>query len=117
LSLGRRRHDALLERLSRQDPRLRLSQRAAQLADLRARLQAAARPLVARRRALLAEQAASLQALSPLSVLGRGYAIALSERTGKALLSARDASPGERLRLRLHDGQLTTVVEAEDDQS
>ena len=109
------RHDALAERLQRQDPRLRLSQRSAQLAELRARLRSQGGPLVNRRRARLAERVARLDALSPLSVLARGYAIALSERTGKALLSASDATAGERLRLRLHDGELQTRVEPDGD--
>jgi exodeoxyribonuclease VII large subunit len=51
-----------------------------------------------------------LHALSPLSVLSRGYAIAFSERTGLALRSAAEASPGERLRLRLHSGELSAEV-------
>jgi len=109
---GRRLHDGLLKRLSRQDPRLRLAQRTAQLAELRARLTASGPPLIGRRRARLGQQAARLDALSPLSVLGRGYAIALSERTGKALVSAGDAAPGDLVHLRLHEGQLTTRVQA-----
>ena len=48
-------------------------------------------------------------------MLARGYAIALSERTGKALLSASDATAGERLRLRVHDGELQTRVEPDGD--
>jgi exodeoxyribonuclease VII large subunit len=110
LSARRRAFEVLRTRLSRRDPRLRLSERAARLSSLRARLRSAAEPLTARRRARLSEQAARLQAMSPLSVLSRGYAIALSERTGKALLSASDARPGDALRLRLHDGELRAQV-------
>ncbi|MFT3926736.1 MAG: exodeoxyribonuclease VII large subunit [Myxococcales bacterium] len=51
-----------------------------------------------------------MQALSPLSVLSRGYAIAFSERSGKALRSAEETAPGEHLRLRLASGELTAQV-------
>ncbi len=54
--------------------------------------------------------AGRMQALSPLSVLARGYAIAFSERTGRALRNADETAKGERLRLRLHAGEITAEV-------
>lgn len=51
-----------------------------------------------------------MQALSPLSVLSRGYAIAFSERSGRALRAANEVEPGERLRVRLGEGELTAQV-------
>jgi exodeoxyribonuclease VII large subunit len=81
------------------------------LNDLRGRLHAQAGVLVQQKRARLAEQAVQLQALSPLAVLARGYAIALHERTGRALLQAEDAQAGDRIELRLHAGTLRTRVE------
>lgn len=63
-----------------------------------------------RRRAQLGELAARLGSLSPLSVLARGYAIALRS-DGRALLRAQDVQPGDRIQLRLHEGQLNTRVE------
>jgi exodeoxyribonuclease VII large subunit len=67
--------------------------------------------LTARARLCLSEPVVRLQALSPLAVLGRGYAIALHEPSGRALLRASDARPGEHVLLRLHDGTLRTRVE------
>jgi exodeoxyribonuclease VII large subunit len=52
---------------------------------------------------------ASLDALSPLSVLKRGYAIAQDEQ-GKLLRDARDVTDGETLRLRLAKGSLRCRV-------
>ena len=52
-----------------------------------------------------------LDALSPLSVLGRGYAIAIHEGSGKALRRADEAAPGDRIRIRLSEGQLQARVE------
>ena len=53
--------------------------------------------------------AASLDALSPLKVLGRGYAIPKRE-DGTVLRSARAARPGDRLALRLCDGEISCEV-------
>jgi len=52
---------------------------------------------------------AGLDALSPLKVLARGYAVAFDER-GHALLRADQVQPGERLRVRLHEGELAASV-------
>ena len=50
-----------------------------------------------------------LQAVSPLAVLGRGYAI-LEDRHGRVVRRAADAAPGERLAARLGEGRLTLEV-------
>jgi exodeoxyribonuclease VII large subunit len=124
--------DAPRLKLSPHDPRTRLARQRASLARLRARAElspkrwlspehgalaqltaqnqrAIVRRLSETRHRLLA-YAAKLDALSPLSVLARGYAIALSERTGRALLGPLDARPGDRLRLKLHAGEVRAEV-------
>lgn len=53
--------------------------------------------------------AASLDALSPLKVLGRGYAIAQTE-TGGVVRSTADVAPGDMLTLRLSDGEIPCTV-------
>lgn len=103
--------DALDERLALLDPRVQLGRARTRLADLRARLRSLARPLVAAARARLQTLAAGLDALSPLAVLGRGYAIALHAPTGKALVRARDARAGDAITLRLHDGKIEARAE------
>ena len=54
--------------------------------------------------------AASLDALSPLKVLGRGYAIA-TDSGGSVLRSVTAARPGDRIDLTLRDGALECLVE------
>jgi exodeoxyribonuclease VII large subunit len=52
---------------------------------------------------------ATLDAMSPLNVLKRGYSIAEDER-GKLLRDSRAVSTGETLRLRLASGTLRCRV-------
>jgi exodeoxyribonuclease VII large subunit len=61
-------------------------------------------------RARLAVAVASLDALSPLAVLKRGYALAQDER-GVLLRDARQAKEGDALRVRLSEGVLHCRVE------
>ena len=58
---------------------------------------------VTKRRERLNALAASLDAMSPLKVLGRGYAIAQRE-DGTVLTSVKDAASGNHLKLTLSDG-------------
>lgn len=51
----------------------------------------------------------ALDALSPLKVLGRGYAFARNE-SGEVITSAGSVELGERLSLRLADGELSCTV-------
>jgi exodeoxyribonuclease VII large subunit len=75
-----------------------------------AALEAAARARLEESRSRLAVAAAALDALSPLAVLGRGYALAHDGR-GKLLRSTRGVREGERLRVRLSEGALRCRVE------
>lgn len=61
-------------------------------------------------RGRLGRLAASLDALSPLKVLGRGYAIAKGE-DGKIITSQSQVEVGQALELRLREGSLACRVE------
>ena len=61
---------------------------------------------LAREREGFARLGAKLDALSPLKVLARGYAI-VSDREGAVVRSVKQVHPGELLRLRLRDGSIT----------
>ena len=65
---------------------------------------------LARKRQGFAALAASLDAMSPLKVLGRGYAMAHHE-AGQILKSYQDAAPGDRVTVTLGEGGLTARVE------
>ena len=73
------------------------------------RLVRAMERLTGGRRERLSSLAAALDAMSPLKVLGRGYAIA-RRADGKVISSVRDTAPGEEFRLRVSDGELDCLV-------
>ena len=68
---------------------------------------------VSGQRERLARLAAALDAMSPLKVLGRGYAIAQKEN-GAVIASVADAEAGEEFVLRLRDGRLRSRVEKQE---
>jgi exodeoxyribonuclease VII large subunit len=76
----------------------------------RAALEAAAHARLEDARSRLAVAVASLDAMSPLAVLGRGYALAQDGR-GKILRESRAVKAGERVRVRLASGSLRCRVE------
>ena len=65
--------------------------------------------LVNRKRQRFGALAASLDAMSPLKVLGRGYAMAQNE-AGQILKSYQDVTTGESLTVTLGEGGLTCTV-------
>lgn len=66
--------------------------------------------LVERRLQQLSSQ---LQLLGPQNVLARGYSITTDAATGKVLRSIAEVQPGQRLKNRLADGEVESVVERE----
>jgi len=65
-----------------------------------------------KRRSTLARLAASLDGLSPLAVLGRGYALVFDESGTRLLRDAALVDPGEGVRIRLQRGALRATVSA-----
>lgn len=80
------------------------------LARLQARLAPAMERRVARDRARLGRVAGQLDALSPLAVLGRGYAMA-RDAEGRVLRTQADFPPGTRFTLTVADGPVAARVE------
>ena len=115
LQLLRDRVEALLRRLTwakahplLQDPRRLWEQRAQRVDELGERLRCALPRRLESLRLELAAAAGRLDAISPLKVLGRGYAIASSK--GKVLTRAAQAKPGDRINVRLAEGELDCEV-------
>ncbi|MFP8879779.1 MAG: exodeoxyribonuclease VII large subunit [Myxococcota bacterium] len=105
--------------LERENDALRALAPSARLATQRARFEAASRALgraasahVERARAALAGLGGRLDSLSPLGVLGRGYALVWRAGDGSIARSADQLASGDRLSIRLARAQLEAIVES-----
>lgn len=93
-------------------PRDAIRDRVQRLDDLELRLCRAMRERVRHDRRLLESAACSLDALSPLKVLKRGYSITQRTNTGEVIRSATQLSPGETIATLLTDARITSRVES-----
>ena len=101
--------------LAKHSPRARWQEAVAAVRMAAFRIRMAERTLLAHRCvAPLDLLGGRLEALSPDRVLARGYSRTVLERTGKTLLRAADAAPGDLLHTHLAQGALKSrVTEAE----
>ncbi len=90
------------------DPRRLWEQRVQRVDDLSMRLPEALRRLLETRGLRRGAAAGRLDAISPLNVLARGYAIATSK--GKVLTNARQVKKGDPVTVRLSQGELNCEV-------
>ena len=91
------------------DPTAFLQDRKMQLDYLQQKLASATRLQVEKEARHFAHLTAKLDAMSPLKVLGRGYAMAQSD-DGTVLRSAQQVSLGEQINVRLAQGSLQCIV-------
>jgi exodeoxyribonuclease VII large subunit len=105
------RFDALRRRLERRDVRRVTADLGLRIvrADGRLRELIATRRLAALGR--VRELAARLDALSPLAVLGRGYAVCWNETHTSIIRSSRSVQPGDGVRVTLAEGEIACRVE------
>ena len=101
-------------RLSESNLRALVSLRRTRLEQLSERLETIARTSLGRRRGALAAAAGRLDAVSPLRVLERGYAVVVNPRDGRAVTDAATVAPGDELAIRLKRGRLRARVSGRD---
>lgn len=106
----RRTLELLASRPVLRDPAGLLNASRMRLDAVTERLGRAATASITSRRNRMAEAAARLNALSPLAVLSRGYSVARGE-DGALLTSVQKARPGEKMTVRLSDGQVIGRIE------
>ena len=109
IKASRERLEGVAQKRALTDPTALIADKGMQLDHLQHRLVAAMRAVTDREGGRFAALAAALDALSPLRVLGRGYALAQTE-SGEILRSAAQTASGERIRVRLARGQLVCDV-------
>ncbi len=105
----RRQFEALAAAVRHYDLRMRLGSTHRDLDARTAALAAAVRTLNLHRRSRLERLTEALQALSPLAILDRGYALVL-DASGKLLKDAKDAKPGQEITARLAKGEIRATV-------
>jgi exodeoxyribonuclease VII large subunit len=111
--------ERLASRLGHEREALLAHAPSARLAAQRERFHATARALpraaesvVARKRAAFAERVGRMDSLSPLAVLGRGYALVRRAADGAVVRRADQAPPGEKLSVRVAEAQIEAAVES-----
>jgi exodeoxyribonuclease VII large subunit len=107
-----RQLQALERQLSQYDAGRRLGLIRTQLVAADGRLGAAARRAHDRAQSGLRNAAARLETLSPLAVLGRGYAVAWDAEKTRILRDASTVTAGERVRVTLAKGELDCEVKS-----
>ena len=104
----RRRLEESASRPVLQSPTGYLDRKRMELDFLRGRMSAAEEGYLSAARHEYVRLAASLDALSPLKVLSRGYAVATAG--GEVIKSAEDADVGDKINVRLAEGSLDCLV-------
>jgi len=98
--------------LVRLNPRVRCQRLGTHLHTLHHRLETATRAHLALHREKLHGLGSTLNSLSPLAVLGRGYSICRDPVTQRLATSTAAVHPGQQVEVLLSDGQLTCTVDA-----
>ncbi|MGH8026428.1 MAG: exodeoxyribonuclease VII large subunit, partial [Pseudoxanthomonas sp.] len=106
------RHAAAV--LRSHQPQRRVASLQELVSSLRQRAQAATARTLQRNTLELRGLARSLETVSPLATIARGYSI-LQDDAGRIVRSVRETTLGDRLTARLHDGALKVRVEDSND--
>lgn len=101
--------DAHQKRLAQVDPRAVVGREHRELVRITERITALTRARIARESERAARLAAGLDAMSPLRVLGRGYAIATRD-DGVAVRSASEVDVDDVVTVRVHEGKFDARV-------
>jgi exodeoxyribonuclease VII large subunit len=105
-----RRHEALRRTLMQHDTRHRLAAVRSRLLTQHGRLSSVVSRRLHAADARFKSLAARLDGLSPLAVLGRGYAVAWDSTRTRILRDAASVSPGEEIIVTLEHGELQSTV-------
>ena len=106
---ARSRLEALTGRPVLKDPLRPVQDRRQTLDRLTERLAAAEAAVLSEQRTRLARLAAGLDAMSPLKVLARGYAV-VSDEAGIPLTAAADTHTGQHVRITFRDDSVPAVI-------
>lgn len=105
-----RRHEMLRRSLDQFDPRHRLGAVRTRLVAREAKLQAAVRRRLTMAQGRIGALAARIEGLSPLAVLGRGYAVTWDASRTRIIRDARSVAIGDQVSVTLERGRIEATV-------
>lgn len=105
----KRRLEGLCSRRCLSQPLYYVEERTMQLDYVLRAFSSAAQEAISRNANRLSTLAGKLDAMSPLRVIARGYAVATRGET--VITEAKEVAGGDRLSLRFHDGSVNCIVE------
>ncbi|MBE9533029.1 MAG: exodeoxyribonuclease VII large subunit, partial [Proteobacteria bacterium] len=108
IRLKRQKLDYWAVRLKHPQANIDLQQ--SKLKQVKQRLHSAMQSTLQKHKLQLSQQMRTLSAVSPLSILERGYSIATVEKTGQVLKHSDDAELGQQINVRLQHGQLVCDI-------
>lgn len=108
--------ESMVGRLRMKSPRWRVDSDRQRVDDLLRRAGRSMQHFLALQRTQSSAMAQRLSALSPTSILGRGYAV-VSHLDGRLVLSVAHVEAGDALRVQVSDGDFPVEVSAQDDEA
>ena len=111
LLLSRQQHAVLRQRLQTGHPGRRLTELRPRLQQLQDRLQRLMQRQLEQQRFRFQSLVMRAEAVSPLAVMTRGYAIVTTD-DGQLLRSSAATAPGKHIAIRLQEGRLQATVTA-----
>jgi exodeoxyribonuclease VII large subunit len=106
---ARKELDSLTSRRVMRSPNVILDDKNMRLANVSEKLDRAYSKIISDKKSQFLQKVSQLEALSPLSVLSRGYSVAFDER-GTIVKSVSDVKSGEKITLRVSDGRINAEV-------
>jgi exodeoxyribonuclease VII large subunit len=111
LDLLRQELDSGVKKLTLLNPVALLNQHQIKIADLARQIQVRIGHYFRLRETEFRGAVEKLSSLSPLNILGRGYSITFGALDGAVIKEAGALEPGDKIRTRLHKGQIISKVE------
>ena len=98
-------------RLHNQHPGRRLHDLRTKISNIRQSIDIKMNNILTQHQQKLRDLARTLNAVSPLDTIGRGYAVITSTQTGKVISSVSQTQPGDPITTQLSDGRLLSTVD------
>ncbi|AVK62926.1 exodeoxyribonuclease VII large subunit [Lactobacillus sp. CBA3606] len=108
ISQSQQRYQQMVQRLTQQTPIHRVRQAQTQLTNLQQRLTRATQQVMVTKRQQLARTTQSLDLLSPLKIMGRGYAFVTEQN--QIVRSTEQLKPAQTVAIHFADGEATAQI-------